>query len=132
MAEPGDAADADLVLVTVKSAATQAVADELKPVLRAGAIVISFQNGLRNADLLRAALPQPLRGPRGVAELKEVPYARGEEVPLEEVVREEVLRGLRELAKLLRKCGGTATGLRREFGARCIDSEASCCVLHRF
>ncbi len=60
MAEPGDAADADLVLVTVKSAATQAVADELKPVLRAGAIVVSFQNGLRNADVLRAALPQQI------------------------------------------------------------------------
>lgn len=56
--EPTAAADADLVLVTVKSAATQSVADELKPVLRAGAIVISFQNGLRNADILRAALPQ--------------------------------------------------------------------------
>ena len=58
MAEPSAAADADLVLVTVKSAATQSVADELKPVLRAGAIVVSFQNGLRNADILRAALPQ--------------------------------------------------------------------------
>ncbi|CAJ0717555.1 hypothetical protein LMG6871_02163 [Ralstonia edaphis] len=52
------AADADLVLVTVKSAATESVADELKPVLRAGAMVVSFQNGLRNADILRAALPQ--------------------------------------------------------------------------
>ena len=57
-ADPSAAADADLVLVTVKSAATQSVADELKPVLRAGAIVVSFQNGLRNADILRAALPQ--------------------------------------------------------------------------
>jgi 2-dehydropantoate 2-reductase len=52
------AVDADLVLVTVKSAATESVADELKPVLRAGALVVSFQNGLRNADILRAALPQ--------------------------------------------------------------------------
>ena len=56
--DPGAAADADLVLVTVKSAATQSVADALKPVLRAGAIVISFQNGLGNADVLRATLPQ--------------------------------------------------------------------------
>ena len=60
MADPSAAADADLVLVTVKSAATQSVADELKPVLRAGAIVVSFQNGLRNADVLRAALPQQI------------------------------------------------------------------------
>jgi 2-dehydropantoate 2-reductase len=29
-------------------------------VLRAGAIVVSFQNGLRNADVLRAALPQQI------------------------------------------------------------------------
>ena len=57
-ADPRAAADADLVLVTVKSAAAESVADELKPVLRAGAIVVSFQNGLRNADILRAALPQ--------------------------------------------------------------------------
>lgn len=56
--DPGAPADADLVLVTVKSAATQSVADELKPVLRAGAIVVSFQNGLGNADALRATLPQ--------------------------------------------------------------------------
>lgn len=52
------AAAADLVLVTVKSAATQSVADELKPVLRPNATVISFQNGLGNADVLRATLPQ--------------------------------------------------------------------------
>lgn len=56
--DPAAAADADLVLVTVKSAATQSVADELKPVLRAGTVVISFQNGLGNADVLRATLPQ--------------------------------------------------------------------------
>jgi len=56
--DPGAAADADLVLVTVKSAATQSVADELQAVLRTGAIVISFQNGLGNADVLRATLPQ--------------------------------------------------------------------------
>jgi len=56
--EPGAAATADLVLVTVKSAATPSVAAELKPVLRPGAVVVSFQNGLANADVLRAALPQ--------------------------------------------------------------------------
>ena len=56
--DPGAAADADLALVTVKSAATQSVADELQTVLRTGAVVISFQNGLGNADVLRATLPQ--------------------------------------------------------------------------
>ena len=56
--DPSAAAHADLVLVTVKSAATQSVANELKPVLRPGTTVISFQNGLGNADVLRATLPQ--------------------------------------------------------------------------
>ncbi|WP_193834329.1 2-dehydropantoate 2-reductase [Burkholderia ubonensis] len=52
------AADASLVLVTVKSAATPALAAQLAGVLRPGARVISFQNGVRNVDTLRAALPQ--------------------------------------------------------------------------
>jgi 2-dehydropantoate 2-reductase len=51
------AAAADLVLVTVKSAATPTAAAELANVLRPGAIVVSFQNGVGNADVLRAALP---------------------------------------------------------------------------
>ncbi|CAM2153422.1 2-dehydropantoate 2-reductase [Paraburkholderia tropica] len=48
---------ADLVLVTVKSAATPVAAAELAGVLRPGAVVVSFQNGVGNADVLRAALP---------------------------------------------------------------------------
>ena len=52
------AAAADLVLVTVKSAATSAAAAELANVLRPGTIVVSFQNGVGNADVLRVALPQ--------------------------------------------------------------------------
>lgn len=56
--EPDVASTADLVLVTVKSAATPSVAAQLKPVLRPGTVVISFQNGLSNAEVLRAALPQ--------------------------------------------------------------------------
>jgi 2-dehydropantoate 2-reductase len=51
------AAAADLVLVTVKSAATPTVAAELAGVLRPGTVVVSFQNGVGNADILRAALP---------------------------------------------------------------------------
>lgn len=51
------AAAADLVLVTVKSAATHKAAEELASVLRPGTIVVSFQNGIGNADVLRAALP---------------------------------------------------------------------------
>lgn len=56
--DPATAATADLVLVTVKSAATATAAAELANVLRPGTIVVSFQNGIGNADVLRAALPQ--------------------------------------------------------------------------
>jgi 2-dehydropantoate 2-reductase len=52
------AADADLVLVTVKSAATSSAAAELANILRPGTIVVSFQNGVSNAEVLRAALPE--------------------------------------------------------------------------
>ncbi|WP_434109508.1 2-dehydropantoate 2-reductase [Paraburkholderia caffeinilytica] len=52
------AATADLVLVTVKSAGTPVAAAELAAVLRPDALVVSFQNGLSNADVLRAALPR--------------------------------------------------------------------------
>lgn len=54
--EVSAAADADLVLVTVKSAATQDVADSLAAVLRPDALVISLQNGVHNAEVLDAAL----------------------------------------------------------------------------
>lgn len=50
-------AAADLVLVTVKSAATPTAAGELAGPLRPGAVVISLQNGLSNSAILRAALP---------------------------------------------------------------------------
>lgn len=50
-------ADAGLVLVTVKSAATEAVAEQLRPHLPAAVPVISFQNGIHNAGMLQASLP---------------------------------------------------------------------------
>lgn len=52
------AASADLVLVTVKSAATPVAAAELAQILKPDAVVISFQNGLGNAEVLRASLPR--------------------------------------------------------------------------
>jgi 2-dehydropantoate 2-reductase len=52
------AAGADYVLVTVKSAATATAAEELARVLGGRpAVVVSFQNGLHNPAVLRAALP---------------------------------------------------------------------------
>jgi 2-dehydropantoate 2-reductase len=50
------AAEADLVLVTVKSAATEGVATELAAVIRPDAVVVSLQNGVHNAEVLDAAL----------------------------------------------------------------------------
>jgi 2-dehydropantoate 2-reductase len=55
--DPGAVRDANLVLVTVKSAGTEAAARELLPLLKPAAVVISFQNGLHNAALLRSLLP---------------------------------------------------------------------------
>jgi 2-dehydropantoate 2-reductase len=54
---PAAVRDADLVLVTVKSAGTQDAGRELAPLLKPGAIVVSFQNGLHNAEVLAAQLP---------------------------------------------------------------------------
>lgn len=48
---------ARLVLVTVKSAQTADAGAALAKVLPEGAVVVSLQNGVRNADVLRAALP---------------------------------------------------------------------------
>jgi 2-dehydropantoate 2-reductase len=56
--EPAAAAGADLVLVTVKSAATADAARALAPHLAPGAVVVSLQNGLRNAAVLREHLPE--------------------------------------------------------------------------
>ncbi len=55
---PAAVADATLVLVTVKSAATDDAGRELAAVLPPSALVVSFQNGLQNASRLRAQLPR--------------------------------------------------------------------------
>ncbi|MFL6160077.1 MAG: 2-dehydropantoate 2-reductase [Marmoricola sp.] len=54
--EVSSAAGADLVLVTVKSAATAQIAEELAGVLRPDAVVVSLQNGVHNAEVLDRAL----------------------------------------------------------------------------
>src|SRR5690606_15569395 len=46
-----------VVLVTVKSAATEEAGAQLREVLTPGTTVVSFQNGLRNAARLASALP---------------------------------------------------------------------------
>ncbi len=51
------AAEADLVLVTVKSAATRAAGETLAPLVRPGVPVVSLQNGISNAAQLQEAMP---------------------------------------------------------------------------
>ncbi|CAN5922097.1 2-dehydropantoate 2-reductase [soil metagenome] len=50
-------ADRDVVLCCVKSAQSQETAGQLAPVLSKSALVVSLQNGVGNADVLRAGLP---------------------------------------------------------------------------
>ncbi|GGR88840.1 2-dehydropantoate 2-reductase [Streptomyces aureoverticillatus] len=51
------AADADYVLVTVKTVGTETAAKDLAAHLAPNSVVVSFQNGLHNPATLRAALP---------------------------------------------------------------------------
>lgn len=51
-------ADRDIVLVSLKSAATEDAAHNLKPILAVGKTIVSFQNGVRNADVLRSILTE--------------------------------------------------------------------------
>lgn len=55
--EAAAAASAALVVVTVKSAHTHEAGTQLARVLRPDAVVVSLQNGVRNPDVLRRALP---------------------------------------------------------------------------
>jgi 2-dehydropantoate 2-reductase len=52
------AAKADLVLVTVKSAATREAGETLAPFVNAGVPIVSLQNGISNAAQLQEAMPE--------------------------------------------------------------------------
>ncbi|TGN41119.1 2-dehydropantoate 2-reductase [Marinobacter confluentis] len=54
---PEPAGDADLVLVTVKSAATREAGETLAPHVKPGVPVVSLQNGISNAAELQQAMP---------------------------------------------------------------------------
>lgn len=54
--DPSSLADRDVVLVCVKSGQTQEVASDLARVLAPDATVVSMQNGVRNAEILREYL----------------------------------------------------------------------------
>jgi len=55
--DPGCLAAADIVLTTVKSGATEAMAKQIAEHAPEDAVVVSLQNGVENAALLRALLP---------------------------------------------------------------------------
>ena len=55
--DPSVFAEADIILVTVKSGATREIAESIAQHAPEKAVVISLQNGVSNADTLRAALP---------------------------------------------------------------------------
>lgn len=57
--EPAAAAGASLLLVAVKSGDTEAAAAALAPHLQPGVLLLSLQNGVDNAERLRAALQPP-------------------------------------------------------------------------
>ena len=51
-------AGADVVLFCVKSTDTERTAREIAPLLKAGTVVVSLQNGVENAEIIRRVLPQ--------------------------------------------------------------------------
>ncbi|MBL0391386.1 2-dehydropantoate 2-reductase [Ramlibacter monticola] len=56
--EPAGAKDADLVLFSVKSPGTEETGRQLMPFLRDDTLVLCLQNGVDNAERLRAVLPR--------------------------------------------------------------------------
>ncbi|MCH7390004.1 2-dehydropantoate 2-reductase [Acinetobacter dispersus] len=56
--DPNIAAQADIIFVCVKSAATEQVAHELKDILKKKNIIISFQNGLTNVGIIKQVLSE--------------------------------------------------------------------------
>jgi 2-dehydropantoate 2-reductase len=67
--DPRALAQADIIVLTVKSAATAAAAKEIGVNARKGTLVISFQNGVGNVDVLRQELGDWVQIVRGL-----VPY----------------------------------------------------------
>ena len=79
--DPAALSRGDIIALCVKSTGTEAAAKEIARHGRAGATVISFQNGVSNADVLKSALPgfTVLRGmvPFNVARLPNGRWHKG-------------------------------------------------------
>jgi len=54
---PSAVINADLVLFAVKSTDTEAAGTQIRPHLKPGALLLCLQNGVDNAERLRAVLP---------------------------------------------------------------------------
>ena len=74
--DPALVADRDIVLVCVKSEQTLEVGELLAPILRSDALVVSLQNGVRNADVLRKHFGAD-RVLGGIVSFNVVPRGRG-------------------------------------------------------
>ena len=75
-------ADAGVVLVTVKSRDTAAMAELVARHARADAVVVSLQNGVRNADALRRALPATMTVVTGMVPFNVVRGETAEGAPM--------------------------------------------------
>jgi 2-dehydropantoate 2-reductase len=56
--QPREAGEQDVVMFAVKLWDTEAAAEQLKPVVGAGTVVIPFQNGVESIERLRKVLPE--------------------------------------------------------------------------
>jgi 2-dehydropantoate 2-reductase len=74
--DPAELDDADLILLTVKNKDTLAAAKDIAAHAKAGATVLSFQNGVSNMPRLREALPR-LKVLAGVVPFNVTQPARG-------------------------------------------------------
>lgn len=103
--DPAAAAGADLVLFCVKSMDTEAAGRQLQPFLRPDTLVLCLQNGVDNADRLRAVLPEHAVAAAVVYVATEMAgpghlrhHGRGELVIEPAAASEKVAQALREAA----------------------------------
>lgn len=115
---PAPLADAEIIVVTVKSGATADAAREIGEHGREGALVISFQNGVSNLDILERELAGRFRIVRGmvpfnVAYLGEGRFHKG--------VAGDLWADRRaETESLARRIGGGPAGLRLSNDMLCL------------
>jgi 2-dehydropantoate 2-reductase len=111
--EPRALEDRDVVLMCVKSAQTDEAGRSLADVIPARSLVVSMQNGVRNADVLRGAMPKHavLGGIVGfnVVSKGEGVFHRGTSGPLAIESTEPERERTRELASILRDAGFEVT-----------------------